>query len=274
MANNSISIVQLVGLQRAEFAKAARLQKWILRIQRGIAALAAIGVLFEAPLLTYVFAIAALCLGGVWAVVGWQFRASRAQAERARRATLLMQGLDERISDGELRKLKLDFTVTVEQGQGCEDPDYYAAEAAPGLARLSEMLEETSFWSCHLLSASARRSWFACMGFVAVGVILFMLAVLVFEGDRLQGAARLLCVLLTFVVSTEVVGAALSYSGASQALATILPRIEAVRASGNREVDLLMILSDYNSAVEGAPMFWPGLYAKERDRLNRLWSER
>lgn len=274
MASNAISRVQLVGLQRAEFAKAARLQQWILRTQLGIAALAAVGVLFEAPLVSYVVAIVALCLAGVWAAVGWQYRASRAQAERARRATLLMQGLDEGISDGELRKLKLDFTVSAEQGRVCEDPDYYAAQAEPGLARLVEMLEETSFWSCHLLKGSARRSWFAFIGFVVTGLILFLLAILVFEGDRLQGAARLLCVLLTFVVSTEVVGAALSYSDASQALATILPRIEAVRASGNRTVDLLMILSDYNSAVEGAPMFWPGLYDKERDRLNQLWSER
>jgi hypothetical protein len=32
-----------------------------------------------------------------------------------------------------------------------------------------------------------------------------------------------------------------------------------------------MILSDNNPAVEGAPMFWPGLYDEEHDRL---WSER
>ena len=268
------SHVQLVGLQRAEFAKAARLQQWILRLQCGIAVVAAIGVLFEAPIVSYVVAIVALALAAAWATAGWRYRTSRAQAERARRATLLMQGLGEAISEGELRKLKLDFTVSVEQGRKCEDKNYYAAQEAPGLPRLVEMLEETCFWSCHLLRGSAQRSWIAFIAFVSVGLILFLVTVPVFDGDRLQGAARLLCVLLTFVVSTEVVGAALSYQDASGALSTILPRIEAVRASGNKTVDLLMILSDYNSAVEGAPMFWPGLYEKERDRLNQLWQER
>lgn len=270
----TISITQLVGLQRAEFAKAARLQHRILQIQCAIAALAAISVFFEAPMVSYGVAVVALGFAGVWALIGWQYRASRGQAERARRATLLMQGLDETISDGELRKLKLDFTVTTDQGRVYEDANYYAAQAAPGSPRLVEMLEETCFWSCHLLKGSARRSWFAFIAFVAIGLLLFLISILVFDGDRVQSAARLFCVLLTFVVSTEVVGAALAYDGASQALSTILPRIEAVRASGNRTVDLLMILSDYNSAVEGAPMFWPGLYEKERDRLNQLWSER
>lgn len=270
----AIDHVELVGLQRAEFARAARLQHWTLRSQVGIALLAGVAVFISNPIGAYFAALVAVALAVLWAYLGWQYRRSRSQAERARRATLLMQALNESLSDGEIRNLCACFSVSTEEGRKLEDPEYYDAQSQAGFARLAEMLEETCFWSSHLMQASASRTWMNFAVYLLVGLLLFFLSVVVLEAEQLQNAARLFCVLLTFLVSAEMVGAALAYDASARALSNILPRLEAAAARGNREADLLMLLSDYNSAVEGAPMFVPGVYEKSRDRLNQLWRRR
>jgi hypothetical protein len=78
---------------------------------------------------------------------------------------------------------------------------------------------------------------------------------------------------MTLVVSAEMLGVALSYQVARRTLDRIGPRLEAVRNNAMSIQDLAVILCDYNSAVESAPMFATGLYLGNRDRLNELWLE-
>jgi hypothetical protein len=274
MAAQPLTHGQLIGRQRAEFDRAAKLQLRIFKIQVAITVVGAGAVFLDSQNYSYVLALIALLLAAGWAYVAWQYRGSRGQAERARRATLLMEGLGQEISQSELRALWCDFSAGSAEAASLEDAHYYDAREKVGPPRLLEMLEETSFWSCRLMKGSARRMWFAFTVSTTIGLLLFMTSVMVIDGRGLQDAARLLCVLLTMTISAEVIGAALSYESASAELGKMGARIEVVRASGHPMADMLMLLCDYNSIVEGAPLFWPGLYAKESEHLNALWQQR
>jgi hypothetical protein len=262
---------RLIGLQRAEFSKAQRLGLLVLLTPTGTAALAGAAVFITTPILSYSAAVLAFVLVVVWAFLDWRFRECRSQAERARRATLLMEGLGEQVSKAEVKDLEAAFTVTEEEGAKYIDPNYYSAQAQAGHERLAEMLEESTFWSYHLMRTSAQFAWIMFGGALLFGIILFFAAIPFFQASQLQGAVRVFCALLALLVSTEVFGRALSYSGASMRLGTIRPRLDAVRASGFPRADLLILLCDYNSAVEAAPMVLPGVYKLKRKTLNRIW---
>jgi ABC-type multidrug transport system fused ATPase/permease subunit len=232
---------------------------------------AAIAVFVTDPLWTYLAAGLALALAIGWAWISWLFRESRALAERARRANLLMQGLGESISKNELRDLEARFTVTSAAGVALENFDYYETKLKPGQERLAKILEESAFWSAHLLRYSAQRTWMQFVVFFLVGAVLFFAAIPFVNAEQLQIGARVFCAFLTLLVSAEILGAALSYTSAASIVGNILSRIEALEFSGYPRADMLMVLSDYNSAVESAPMFRSGLYEKHCDRLNDLW---
>jgi hypothetical protein len=264
---------RLVGLQRAQAGKAAKLQSWILFVQIALALLAAATVYIANDTGAYLAAVATFGLAAVWAFLGWRYRDGRGQSERARRATLLMNSLGAELAPSDRRDLEACFNVTAEQGRACEDPDYYAAGAIVGNERLAEMLEETAFWSSRLMRYSARQTWWLFAVFMLLFLVL-LLSSLPFVGvQHLLGAVRVGCAMLVLLVSTDIIGAALSYTSAANVLDRMGPRLDRVRTAGFPLHDLLFILCDYNSAVEGAPMFGPGIYAKHKDELNRLWVE-
>jgi hypothetical protein len=129
-------------------------------VQIAIAILAAATVYITNDVGVYGSALATAIAALLWAWFDWHYKEARGQAERVRRATLIMDGLGTSLSPSELKELKARFTATPEEGEKLEDPAYYAATAPPGPARLAEMLDETAFWSCHLLRHSANRAWF------------------------------------------------------------------------------------------------------------------
>lgn len=265
---------KLIGLQRAEFDKAARLQYRILHIQIAITVLACAAVYITDERAAYLTAIFTLALSAYWAWIAWQYRESRSLAERVRRATLIAEGLGVELSAAERRDILVRFSVKSDAGKEYEDPQYYAANAEPGHPRLAEMLEESAFWSSFLLQASARRTWAVFATFLAASLIL-LFSTLPFAGTQhwLSGV-RVVCGMVVFLVSTDIFGAALAYSSSARAVENVVSRLQTAKASGYPKHDLFVIWGDYNSAVEGAPMFPKGVYARHSNELNRLWNER
>lgn len=265
---------QFVGRQRAEFERAARLQKRALQLQVGISVFGALSVILTAPLASYLLAVASFVLALIWAYATWACKKTRGQAERARRATLLIEGLGSKISQSEMLHLWTGFSSTEAEGANLEDDGYYDAREAPGIPRVMEMLEETSFWSCHLMQASARSMWELFGASAIFSLIVALVAVQIVDSGTAQSIARLVCLLLTLGVSAEILGSALAYQASTSELGKFGSRIAAVRATGFDLADVLMLLFDYNAAVEGAPMFVPGAYDREKDKLNGLWTAR
>jgi uncharacterized membrane protein len=261
-------------LQRAEFVKAAALQSRILSVQIAIAVLAGATVYVASEVGAYISALATLVAGLVWAWFDRRYKDARSQAERARRATLIMDGLGPFLSPAELVSLEARFSATPQEGAKHEDPAYYAASAPPGPPRLAEMLEETAFWSCQLFRHSANRTWILFAVFTAC-LLLFLFASIPFVGmQQVLGGVRVACAMLMLLVSADVIGRASAYSKASHDLELIGLRLEKAKATGCKLSDILMILCDYNSAVESAPLFVRGVYEGHRNELNRLWLSR
>jgi hypothetical protein len=261
--------LRLLGLYRAEFDKAAQLQSWMLRSQIGIGLLSAATIFVPADVGT-ALAFGALLLLAAWAWLARAYRESRAQAERGRRASLVTEALGETVSQHELRDLESRFSVSREEAKKCEDPDFFSSTARPGDQRLLDSLEESAFYSSHLMRLSARRAWIAFVAFFAIGAGLLVYA-------TLTGASRdwrILSPILALLVSTEVLGAAFAYDSGARALAALMARFEAVEGAGLPKADLLLLLSDYNSIVESAPMFIAGFHEKSKVALNDIFQAR
>lgn len=265
---------QLVARQRAEFDLAATLQRRSLRIQAGLALLGGLSVFLTQPFVSYLLAVLSFLLALWWTYTAVEARRVRGQAERARRATLLIDGLGSPIARSEMRNLWMGFSAPESAAEAREDDTYYDAREDTGMARVVEMLEETSFWSCHLMQASAKTMWIWFVFSVLLAMTLALAAVQVADTSVGQSIARLVCLLLTFVVSFEILGAALAYQSSGQDLAKFGARIEAAQATDYSLSDVLMLLFDYNAAVEGAPLFVPGIYDRKKDELNALWHSR
>jgi hypothetical protein len=266
-------IGEIVGLQRAEFDRAARLQKRILYFQVAITLLACTTVYVSNTVLAYTAALMAVAVALLWARTDYLWSESRAQAERARRATLLTDGLGWELSAAEVRDLRSQFSVKSNQGKLFEDPAYYAAKALPGPQRLVEMLEETGFWTRQLFRYSANRFWFLFALFLTFLFLLLLGSIPFVNKQELLGAVRVACAMLVLLVSTDLLGRALDYTRAFHTLDGICQRIKQIKSDRDISCDLLMILCDYNSAVESAPMPASGIYERHRDELNRMWKE-
>jgi hypothetical protein len=262
---------KLQGLTGAEFTKAERHFRWASRLQVLVTLVAAASVFITSGAASLVAGSVSLALFAGWAWHDWSYRDCRAQAERGRRALWIADGLGDRISREELRDVEAGFHITAAQGEAAENPEFFASKRPAGDARLTELMEESGFYSCRLYRHSARWAWgiFALSGAVAFGLLLS--AVVLASAEQAVTVARLVSTGLVFFIGAEVLGAARGYTRAYEGLASWQARVRAVRAKGYPSGDLLLLFTDYNSAVESAPMMAPGVYKKHAADLDRMW---
>ena len=266
---------RLIGLQRAEFDAASTLQNRILYVQIAISLVAIVLVFLHSDTLVYFVGLVPVALAITWLVFAQRLRKRRGCAERARRVTSLMDAFGEDLPNYEYTNLLAKFAVPKSTAKGAEDHNYFASSAAPGYKRLRDVLEEVSFWSHFLLEKSEERYWHFLLGAGALLAILLFGLVAVTSQDHFEIAAKVVLAAITPIVSVDLCGAALAYSSAAQEVQNVLSHLEQMSASEEASIQNVMILfSDYNSAVEGCPMFAPGLYEKYKDELNDLWSTR
>jgi hypothetical protein len=269
----TVNAQRLEGLTSAEFGKAERLFQYSSRVQLGIAIAAGLSIFVTDEMPTLAASILVLVLYLAWAALDWCYRDSRAQAERGRRALMIVDGLGDKVSSGELREVEACFTVTREKGAAAQNPEFFASRKAPGEPRLTEMLEESGFYSCRLYHFSAGWAWRRLTVSFVISIALLLSAIMMADTSQLVTSARLLCTVITFLVSNEVLGAGRAYLRAHQALDGLQARVRSLRQCGYPRGDLLILLADYNSAVESAPMMAPGMYKKHRERLDELWGQ-
>ncbi len=262
---------RLEGLTSAEFAKAERLFRWAARVQFLVAILAAASIFVIDPTFNVAIAALALFLYFAWAALDWNYKNARGQAERGRRALLIADGLGGTVSPGEMREVEAGFSVDPAAGREAQNPEYFASDREVGEARLTELLEESGFYSCRLYGLSATWAWrrFALAG--GIFVLMLLSSVTVMQGEQLALFARVTSIALIFLVGQEVLGTAKAYSRAQESLSGFQARVRAIRELGYPKGDLLLLLGDYNSAVEGAPLMAPGVYKSAAPRLDELW---
>jgi hypothetical protein len=270
----NIKTDELVGLQRAEFSLAARIQDSVLVVQLCITIVAGIALFVTSAVGGYILGMAGVILAGVWAWLVWKFERTRAQAERTRRATMLVSGLGLKLSLGEMLGLSTGFSVTSDAGKQKQDSLFYSSSKPLGAERLEEMLEETAFWSGNLMKVCASQMWSVFVVLLCVALLFLFLGMPFTSGDQLQQITKIIFLTLIFLISGDVLGTARKFSSAASDLQMLLPRIETAKAHGSKPDDLILLLLDYNSAVEGAPVIPDRVYRREHDKLQALWSSR
>jgi cyanate permease len=110
----TLTSANLVGYLRAEFAKASELRGWLFFLQLMAAVPTAIAVLLPDHYgdALYWLAIASAVLLIIWWYVNGRYTRIRSAAQAARRGALLLGGLNEPLSAGEIEALRERFTVS------------------------------------------------------------------------------------------------------------------------------------------------------------------
>lgn len=271
----SLTSANLVGYLRAEFAKASRLRVWLFWLQLATAIPAAVAVLipdFHSELL-YGLAFAGAVLVIAWWFLNGHYDRVRRAAQAARRAALLLGGLKQPLSPGEVQALRECFTVSAAEAQKCEKEDYYATKLPPGPARLGEMLEEFAFYSEHLqrISANVMR---AVLVIFAVVLLIIAFGIAPYVGhDTGETIVRVFLAMLAFGMSGDVIGAYRAHRGATSDIRDIRQRLITADAANYPLADVLLAFTDYNAAVESAPESVPCAYKMRASYLNERWAD-
>lgn len=194
--------------------------------------------------------------------------------EAARRHAMLADAFGdfpEPVQDAELRRR---FSKSDERrAVPLENPNYYASEESPGLARLADHLQESAFWSKDLYERAASRTYirFTILAFGVVAAALIGLPTV--AGEIALFIARSIVLVLGVIISVDVLGRALSWAEASRQAERVDSRLGAAGARRSPKV-LLGILADYAVATAACPPIPTGLHQKEYERLNKLWEQR
>lgn len=266
--------LEVLGMHRAQFERAKSTEHYAWLAEIVVAVTSLVSAFVADPTLVYTMAIVAL----VATLVRWRLsylaKQYKAVAERARRVLLLIEGLGYKVSPKEVTDIITSFSITESEGQKWEDPEYFRPDMEAGYRKFGAILQESAFFSKHLFALSARQTWFYFIASFSLSIIaLFALPITPNQTWSLA-IAKIVSILLMFLVSIDVLGMALSYSSTAHAVSNIDDRLEVLKAIESPEHDLILIFGDYNAAVEDAPLIPTSIYQRHHDRLNNLWTKR
>lgn len=271
----TLTAENLVGYLRAEYKKSSRYRIIQFLLQFTVTIPVAIAVLVPdtSPVTLYVLAAISLFLAALWWWANGKYLEARAAAQAARRASLLLGGLQEPFSPNEIESLRGYFTVNSDEASRCEKPDYYASHRARGSARLGEMLEESAFYSEALHRKSASVMQIVLVLYAVAFVLIALLAPTMLENHTTIIFVRVFLALAVFAFSSDVLGAYRAHRSAAQDAQKILHRLRVADRDDYPFADVLLAMCDYNAAVEGAPEIVPYVYDHDVKRLNKRWSD-
>ncbi len=272
-AETETDIDALIGLQRGAYEDASKLQKWSFWLNLSIAGAGIVTVFVGDSHIALGATLIAFLLFLLTVFLSWRHRGLRGFAERVRKATLLSKGLGHSLSNKERRSIRAAYPGDEERAKALVDRNYYASKANPSPRRLAEMLEESAFWSEYLLRRCSVITWLRFVGFVAATIVIFAGVAGYYSGGGMADAVRVLLAVLSVLISREFFGAAMAYTVAASTASSIVERLQSLQSDDDILPDLMLILGDYNSAVESAPLFLPGVYEKHEKKLNALWDQ-
>jgi len=271
----SLTSANLVGYLRAEFDKSSKLRVALFFVQLAVAVPAAVSVVipdnYHGTL--YTLAVFGALLLGLWWVINSSYVKSRSAAQAARRAALLTGGLAESLSPNEISTLRERFTVSTERAKEFEKEDYYASYLRAGPGRLAEMLEESALYSEHLQRISSYVMLGILCFFVAIFFVIALATTPFIEREMAFLVLRVFLALIVFVMSADVLGAYQQHKSAAKEIRDIRQRLSAADANNYPLPDVLLAMTDYNGAVEGAPESVPWLYDIYGTELDQRWKD-
>jgi hypothetical protein len=275
MFDVALTSADLVGYLRAEFDKSSKFRVALFFVQLAVAVPAAVSVVIPDNYHEAVYALAivgALFLA-LWWVINGVYVKSRSAAQAARRAALLTGGLAEPISPTEVNNLRERFTVSTDKAKKFEKGDYYASILPAGPGRLAEMLEESALYSEHLQRISSHIMLAVLWLFLIIFFGIALAATPFIEREMALLVLRVFLALIVFVMSADVLGAYQEHKSAAKEIRDIRQRLSAADANGYPFPDVLLAMTDYNAAVEGAPESVPWIYDVYAKELDQRWKD-
>ena len=263
----------MTAYQRAEFSKSARLRVWLFMVQLLAAAPGALSVIVTDPDAQYYLAVAATSLIAIWWMLSMAYERARSAAQAARRASLLLGLFPGGITANESKELRQRFTVTEERARSFIAPGYYASKEAPSAKRLCEMLEESAYFTADLQRFSAQIMLALFGAFVLVAGVLAISIGIDLDRSASMNFVRVTLAASIFLMSSDVLGATLKHRAAAREVEAIRRRLAILAARGTPLTDILLVMTDYNAAVESAPESVPFAFKCREGVLNQRWAE-
>ena len=266
-----LDIAWLIGLQRAQFNKSGWWRAIVMAGQLAVGIIASISIFIDDQRTLFVLSITAIIIFLTMYYALHKQRSSHATAECARRASVLMGGLGLDLPEEILQDIWGDATVSDEMIEASKHERYYGSKEPPGQKRLYEILHQSAFWTTFLQRKSSNIVWFLFILSMTISIFVFMVASAYAGQEVLLSLGRVVLVIASFLLTQGLFGAAMAHHEAATAGGRLLGRLIAIKAKDYKLSELLHTLMEYNSVVERAPLVFPGVYNRYRDRLNQQW---
>lgn len=240
-----------------------------------------VGAIFISGKYAYLAVLAALITqSSSW---GMRIHAGRQQAagDEGRMRGLLIDALGSTTEYIDLTNLIHRLTPHArERVASSVDNAYFASKAPHGISRLRDHLQENAFWGTHQYEAAATQYTKFLTGFIALGVIVALLAIPFAPRDQSLVLARVLATALSFGAALTQANEIIAWRSAKSRIEMVDRRLETLSLVPERDLRvhrteaLFAVFGDYCVATAVSPPIPRRIYLRERDRLNRLWKER
>lgn len=267
----SFSVDHLLTHQRSELDEAQRIQIKMIFTQLAVAWVAACSVFLVGNKYLLHAAGAGLLLMLLWVHYSQRQQRHRSAGDQARRAVLLISGLDKVPPAGQKLRIIDGFEVSTLGRPRAREEDHFASREPPGYKRLSELIEESAYWTRDLQRFSAK-----IMAIIFTVLMLFIVcacgvAISSLTSETLIDLSRALVAVVVFLISSDILGLLLAYRNSATTIDEIFKRVESVAARKYTESDVLLLMVDYNAAIEKAPAVLPGVFKLRNKTLSQHW---
>lgn len=266
--------VKLLGLQRAEFQRAETFSARSNYAQLFIVLLSVASVFVTDSLFVHALTLLSLLAAILWLYLSHQSKTSHSTAEKARRAVVLRNGLGVKLSRKSYSDLMMQFKVNESEGEKWEDATYFKSVSDYGNKKLTDIVEESSFWSKHLFRISATRQWIYFGATLCVSIIGLLIIPFLNIGDLSLLVSHVICLILLWLITGSLFTTAIAFTSTANAIDAIEGRLSNMSKDIEPDEDILLLVGDYNSLLESAPTLPSSIYLKNRDKLNQLWIDR
>ncbi|MEB4629291.1 GrpB family protein [Burkholderia contaminans] len=270
-AQGEFGVSKLLTHQRAELNKAEDLQVLMMFTQFAVALIAAISVFSSSNKFLFFEAIAVFILMLLWLIFSQGQQRYRSAGDQARRVILLISGLNMDPSVGQRLRIIDGFKASILKMSPRREEDHFATREAPGYKRLSEMIEESSYWTRDLQQFSAKLLMVVLLILMVVAFVVGGMAITSMKSNGLISFSRATISIMVFFVSSDYLGLLLGYRGSALAIDEVFKRVETVSARGYLKSDTLLLMSDYNATIEKSPAPLPFVYKLRRNKLSQRW---
>ena len=266
--------IKLLGLQRAEFQRAETYSSRSNKAQILIVIISIISVFVNNSNIVYSLTLACLIVAIVWLYFSFQAKTSHSTAERARRAIVLRNGLGIKLSRKMYSDLIMQFKIKENDGTKWENSNYFETTSEYGYKKLTDIVEESSFWSKHLFRISAIHYWVYFVASLCLSIVGLTIIPLLNIGSLNILVSRVFCLILIWLITGNLFTTAMAFTSTANSIDAIESRLSNMVKNLEPDEDILILVGDYNSLLESTPTIPSKIYLKNRDKLNRLWDER